>query len=36
LAIILAVVFLGEKVRTQEAVGAVLIIVGVIVMVMRF
>src|SRR5471032_2112653 len=35
IAIILAVIFLGEKVRTQEAVGAVLIVLGVVVMVVR-
>jgi len=35
LAIILAVLFLGERVKTQEAVGAVLIILGVIVMVIK-
>jgi transporter family protein len=36
IAIILAVVFLGEKIRMQEAAGAALIILGVIVMVIRF
>jgi transporter family protein len=36
IAIILAVIFLGEKVRMQEAVGAALVILGVIVMVIRF
>ena len=36
IAIILAVIFLGEKVRLQEAVGAALVILGVIVMVIRF
>jgi bacterial/archaeal transporter family protein len=36
LAIILAVIFLGEKVRPQEAVGAALVVVGVIVMVVKF
>ena len=35
IAIILAVIFLGEKVRTQEAIGAVLIVLGVIVMVVK-
>jgi transporter family protein len=35
LAIIMAVVFLGEKVKMQEAIGAALIVVGVIVMVVR-
>jgi len=33
LAIILAVIFLGERVKTQEAIGAALIILGVVVMV---
>jgi transporter family protein len=36
LAIVLAVIFLGEKVKTQEAIGAVLIVVGVVVMVVKF
>src|SRR5271170_5896152 len=36
IAIILAVLFLGERLKTQEAVGAVLVILGVIVMVIRF
>ncbi len=35
IAIILAVIFLGEKVKTQEAIGAVMIVLGVIVMVVR-
>jgi transporter family protein len=35
IAIVLAVLFLGEKVKMQEAVGAVLIVVGVVVMVGR-
>jgi transporter family protein len=35
LAIILAVIFLGEKVKTQEAIGAVMIVLGVIVMVVK-
>jgi len=35
IAIILAVLFLGEKIRAQEAIGAVLIVLGVIVMVVR-
>lgn len=35
IAIILAVLFLGEKIRTQEAIGAALIVVGVIVMVVK-
>ena len=35
LAIILAVLFLGEKVKAQEAVGAVLIVLGVVVMVVK-
>jgi len=35
LAIILAVLFLGERVKTQEAIGAALIILGVIVMVIK-
>ena len=35
IAIILAVLFLGEKVKTQEAIGAVLIVLGVIVMVVK-
>jgi len=36
IAIILAVIFLGEKVKTQEAIGAVLIVLGVVVMVVKF
>jgi len=35
IAIILAVIFLGEKVKAQEAIGAVLIVLGVIVMVVK-
>ena len=35
LAIILAVIFLGEKVKTQEAIGAALIVLGVVVMVVK-
>ena len=35
IAIILAVIFLGEKVRTQEAIGAALIVLGVVVMVVK-
>ena len=35
-AIILAVIFLGEKVKTQEAIGAGLIVLGVVVMVVKF
>ena len=35
IAIILAVTFLGEKVKTQEAIGAVLIVLGVVVMVVK-
>jgi bacterial/archaeal transporter family protein len=33
--IILAVIFLGERVRTQEAIGAALIVLGVVVMVVK-
>jgi transporter family protein len=36
IAILLAVAFLGERLRPQEAVGAGLVVVGVIVMVARF
>ena len=36
MAIILAVLFLGERLKFQEAVGAGLVVVGVIVMVIRF
>lgn len=36
IAIILAVLFLGEKVRPQEALGAALVVIGVIVMVVKF
>jgi transporter family protein len=35
LAIILAVIFLGERVRAQEALGAALIVLGVVVMVVK-
>jgi bacterial/archaeal transporter family protein len=35
IAIILAVIFLGERVKTQEAIGAALIVLGVVVMVIR-
>ena len=35
IAIILAVIFLGEKVKPQEVIGAVLIVLGVIVMVVK-
>ena len=35
IAIILAVIFLGERVKTQEAIGAVLIVLGVVVMVIK-
>ena len=35
IALILAVIFLGEKVKAQEAIGAVLIVLGVIVMVVK-
>ena len=35
IAIILAVIFLGEKVKTQEAIGAALIVLGVVVMVIK-
>ena len=35
IAIILAVIFLGEKIKTQEAIGAVLIVLGVVVMVIK-
>jgi transporter family protein len=34
-AIILAVIFLGEKVKAQEAIGAALIVLGVVVMVVK-
>ncbi len=36
IAIILAVIFLGERLKTQEAVGATLIVLGVVVMVIKF
>ena len=36
IAIILAVIFLGEKIKTQEAIGAALIVLGVVVMVVKF
>ena len=35
IAIILAVIFLHEKVKTQEAIGAALIVLGVVVMVIK-
>jgi transporter family protein len=35
IAIILAVIFLGEKVKMQEALGAALIVIGVVVMVVK-
>jgi len=35
IAVLLAVIFLGEKVRTQEAMGAALIVLGVVVMVIK-
>ena len=35
IAIILAVIFLGERVKTQEAIGAALIVLGVVVMVIK-
>jgi transporter family protein len=35
IAIIFAVIFLGEKVKVQEAIGAVLIVLGVVVMVVK-
>jgi transporter family protein len=35
IAIILAVIFLGERIRTQEAIGAALIVLGVVVMVVK-
>jgi transporter family protein len=35
LAIVRAVLFLGEKVKTQEAIGAALIVLGVLVMVVK-
>jgi len=35
IAIILAVIFLGEKIKTQEAIGAALIVLGVVVMVIK-
>ena len=36
MAIILAMIFLGERLKVQEAVGATLIVLGVIVMVIKF
>jgi len=36
IAIILAVIFLKEKIATQEAIGAALIVLGVVVMVLKF
>lgn len=35
IAIILAVIFLGERLKTQEAIGAALIVLGVVVMVVK-
>jgi bacterial/archaeal transporter family protein len=35
LAIILAMIFLGERLKVQEAIGAVLIVLGVVVMVVK-
>jgi transporter family protein len=35
IAIILAVIFLGERLKTQEAIGAALIVLGVVVMVIK-
>ena len=35
IAIIMAVIFLGEKVKVQEAIGAALIVLGVVVMVVK-
>ncbi len=35
IAVILAVIFLGERIRAQEAIGAVLIVLGVVVMVVK-
>ena len=35
IAIILAVLFLGERIKTQEAIGAALIVLGVVVMVIK-
>jgi transporter family protein len=35
IAIILAVIFLGERLKTQEAIGAALIVLGVLVMVIK-
>ena len=36
MAIILAMIFLGERLKVQEAVGATLIVLGVVVMVVKF
>ena len=36
IAILLAVLFLGERLRAQEAIGAALIVLGVVVMVVKF
>ena len=36
IAIILAVIFLGERLKTQETIGAGLIVLGVVVMVLKF
>jgi len=35
IAIILAVIFLGERIKTQEVIGAALIVLGVVVMVIK-
>ena len=35
IALILALLFLGERIRTQEAIGAALIVIGAVVMVLR-
>jgi transporter family protein len=36
IAILLAVLFLGERLKPQETIGAVLVVLGVVVMVVRF
>ncbi len=36
IAIVLAMVFLNERLKTQETIGAVLVVIGVVVMVVRF
>ena len=36
IAVVLAVIFLGEKVKAQEAIGAGLIVIGVVVMVVKW